>query len=168
MSNKPQIFLDCDGVLADFDKFVAPYMGSPHRPDWDWMSNQEFWGRLEHLDDLFGGLDKMPDADRLVFGVLGYCLKYDLAAPIILTGKPRLEKFTQQKLNWRDKYFPTLEMIVCDSKNKRKHMKAPGDIIIDDWEKHMKAWQDVGGIWILHKTAEQSLEELGKVLEALE
>lgn len=160
-----QIFLDCDGVLADFDKFITPYMGGGTRPDWDWMGNKEFWGRLEHLEDLFGSLDKMPDADELVQGTIDLTWKHGLAMPIILTGKPRLDKYTQQKLNWRDEHFPHLEMIVCESKNKRKHMKAPGDIIIDDWEKHMQAWTSVGGRWILHKTAEQSLAELREMLE---
>lgn len=166
--SKTQIFLDCDGVLADFDKFITPLMPEGGRAAWNELPNKEFWARLEVLKDLFGSLDKMPDADALVAGVEAYCEKYGLPAPIILTGKPRLEKFTQQKLSWRDKHFPHLEMIVCESKNKRKHMKAKGDIIIDDWERHMQPWIDMGGVWILHTSAAQSLKELGKVLEDLE
>lgn len=164
---KPQIFLDCDGVLADFDTFISPYMGGGSRDDWDHIQNKEFWGRLEGVDDLFGSLNKLPDADDLVKGVEEFCRQYDLAAPIILTGKPRLEKYTQQKLSWRDKHFPHLEMIVCESKNKRKHMKNKGDIIIDDWTKHQQAWIDFGGRWILHKNAKQSLSELEEILKEL-
>lgn len=161
---KPQIFLDCDGVLADFDTFVDPYLGGGGRESWDDIDPQEFWDRLEVIDNLFGSLDKLPDADDLVAGVEKFCKDYDLDAPIILTGRPRLSKYTQQKLSWRDKHFPHLEMIVCESKNKRTHMKAPGDIIIDDWAKHMNDWIDVGGTWILHKSAEQSLQELSEIL----
>jgi hypothetical protein len=158
--DKTQIFLDCDGVLADFDTFITPYLGGGNRADWDHLSNADFWGKLEQIDNLFGGLDKMPDADDLVSGVETLCKQYDLPAPIILTGKPRLDKYKDQKLGWRDKYFPHLEMIVCESKNKRKHMRNPGDVLIDDWTKHMQAWIDVGGQWILHTSAEQSLKEL--------
>lgn len=164
--NKPQIFLDCDGVLADFDTFITPHMGGGDRDYWDKnLSNKEFWGRLEHIEDLFGSLDKMPDADILVQNVLDLCATYNLNRPIILTGKPRLDKYEQQKLSWRDKYFPNLEMIVCESKDKRKHMKAPGDILIDDWTKHMNAWIGAGGRWILHRSAEQSLKELAQILK---
>lgn len=163
---KPQIFLDCDGVLADFDTFIIPYMGGTNRDYWDAnFSNAEFWGRLEHIDNLFGSLNKMSDADELVQGVEEFCKLYDLDPPIILTGKPRLDKYTEQKLKWRDEYFPHLEMIVTQSSNKRKHMKAPGDILIDDWTKHMQAWIDFDGRWILHKSAKQSLEELSNLLK---
>lgn len=159
-----QIFLDCDGVLADFDTFVSPYLGGGPRADWDHLSPADFWGKLEHIEDLFGSLNKLPDADYLVKNVEALCDIYGLPAPIILTGKPRLAKYTKQKLAWRDKHYPHLEMIVCLSKDKRDHMKGPGDVIIDDWEKHQQAWLDHGGQWILHKNAEQSLRELKEIL----
>lgn len=165
--NKPQIYLDCDGVLADFDTFITPYMGGGSRLEWDVYSQQEFWDRLDGIDDLFGSLDKLQDADILVKGVEELCKLYDLNAPIILTGKPRKEKYTKQKLHWRDENFPHLEMIVCLSKDKCKYIKTQGDIIIDDWEKHMQAWIDAGGKWILHKSASQSLSELQEILEGL-
>jgi hypothetical protein len=162
---KPQIFLDCDGVLADFDKRAQQIIGHP-RSVFDQWSDKDFWDALfsQGRKGIYENLDKMPDADQLVSGVVDLTWKHGLAMPIILTGKPRGEGFTEEKLAWRDKNYPDLEMIVCFSAEKFSHMK-PGDIIIDDWVRFQHMWENAGGRWILHKNAEQSLAELQEMLD---
>jgi len=85
--------------------------------------------------------------------------------PVILTGRPRGEWAVEQKLKFRDKYFPETEMIVCRSKDKIKYAK-PGDVIVDDWTKWQHVWEKGGGIWVLHTSAANSiakLKELGVI-----
>jgi len=150
-----QLFLDCDGVLANFDKRAREILGMVPREFEDREGEQKFWDTLYDTTDFFYSLEPMPDAYDLVNAVKH--LK-----PVILTGRPRGEWSVDQKLRWRDKYFPDLEMIVCRSRDKIKHAK-PGDVIVDDWEKWQPVWEKGGGVWILHTSAENSIRELKKM-----
>lgn len=159
-----QIFLDCDGVLADFDSYAAQLLGMPPREyEAQKYKNPDLWNILYSHEDFFFNLPKMPDADELVAGIeaLGF-------APIILTGVPSHEGSDWaigQKTRWAEKYFPHLSIICCKSKNKFEHMiPEKSNVLIDDWNRHMKKWQSEGGYFILHKTAEQSLAELREVM----
>lgn len=150
-----QLFLDCDGVLANFDKRAREILGMVPREFEDREGEQKFWDTLYDTTDFFYSLEPMPDAYDLVNAVKH--LK-----PVILTGRPRGKWSVDQKLRWRDKYFPDLEMIVCRSRDKIKHAK-PGDVIVDDWEKWQPVWENGGGVWILHASAENSIRELKKM-----
>jgi 5'(3')-deoxyribonucleotidase len=155
MEKVRQLFLDCDGVLADFNKKATEICGGPPREFEDKVGEQAFWDKLYDTPEFFYSLDPMPDAYELVDAVKH--LK-----PIILTGRPRGEWSVDQKLRWRDKYFPDLEMIVCRSRDKIKHAQ-PGDVIVDDWEKWRPLWVNGGGVWVLHTSAQNSIRELKKI-----
>jgi hypothetical protein len=151
----PQLFLDCDGVLADFDKRAREILGMCPR-EYEKGSKSEsgsdFWTRIYSTEDFFYSLDPMPDAHELVEATRHL-------NPIILTGLPRGDWAKEQKLRWRDVHFPDLEMICCRSVDKIKHAN-PGDVIVDDWHKYQHIWIDGGGIFILHTSAETSIQEL--------
>lgn len=154
-----QLFLDCDGVLADFDKlFVDSYGLNPREYEKEY-GQDKFWYEVEHFPGgFFRQLPKMPDADELVDAVRHL-------HPIILTGDPKGSLWPQpQKEAWRDEHFPDLPMICCQSKMKYTHMFAGvHNIIIDDWFKWKSRWEENGGTFILHTSAKESLEELRKL-----
>ena len=147
-----QLFLDCDGVLADFNKRAIDIVGMPPREFEDKVGEKKFWDMIYGTSDFFLSLDPMTDAYDLVNAVRHL-------NPIILTGKPRGDWAIKQKLGWRDKYFPDLEMIVCPSRDKIKFAK-PGDVIVDDWAKHKQTWINGGGIWVMHTSAADSIRQL--------
>ena len=147
-----QLFLDCDGVLANFNKRAIQICGMEPRQFEDKVGEKKFWDMIYGTPDFFLSLEPMPDAYDLVNAVRHL-------DPIILTGKPRGNWAEKQKLAWRDKYFPDLEMIVCPSKDKINYAK-PGDVIVDDWAKHQQTWIDGGGIWVMHTSAANSILEL--------
>lgn len=159
-----QVFLDCDGVLADFDTYAAGLLGMPPREyERRKHNDKQLWDILYAHDDYFYRLPKMPDADALVAGVesLGF-------EPIILTGVPSKEGSDWaigQKTRWAEKHFPHLSIICCKSKDKFMHM-VPGkrNVLIDDWDKHKKTWEDAGGYFVLHTSAAKSLAELKEVM----
>lgn len=155
VTRKPQLFLDCDGVLANFDKRAVEIVGMQPRDFENQNGAKKFWNMIYGTPDFFFSLEPMPDAHDLVNAVRHL-------NPIILTGKPRGEWAEKQKLAWRDKHFPDLQMIVCMSVDKIKYAQ-PGDIIIDDWPKYRQIWLDGGGVWIDHYTAEISINELKKM-----
>ena len=119
-----QLFLDCDGVLADFDAYANDYFGMPPRQYEAQMGASQFWEKLEAKGDFYRNMPLMHDARALVDATRHL-------TPIILTGKPRGEWAEQQKRDWGREHFPDIQMIVCRSADKRKFAKA-GDIIIDD------------------------------------
>ena len=76
-----QIFLDCDGVLADFDRLAAEIFGEHPRAYKEKVGGAEFWRRLRERDGFYRDLPLMPDAREL----------YDALAhldPVLLTGCP--------------------------------------------------------------------------------
>src|SRR3954454_12701454 len=78
----PTIFLDCDGVLADFDRGATRILGMPPRAFERRFGLKRFWARLASEPDFYNTVDLLPDAMELFEAVRS---KDDL----ILTGPPR-------------------------------------------------------------------------------
>lgn len=149
-----QVFLDCDGVLADFDKLAEQIFGMNPRKFEDTYGSKEFWKRLRNHENFFGTLDLMPDAMGLYNAVKHL-------NPIILTGAPMGNWSEAQKLGWGAKHFPTTKMIVVSpSRDKFKHMINPGDILVDDLTKYQHIWIENGGIFVHHTSANSSIKML--------
>lgn len=148
----PRVFLDCDGVLADFDTHAGDYFGMDPREYEARMGSPRFWQELEEKGDFYRNLPLMPDARELYAGVAHL-------NPTILTGCPRGEWAQQQKIDWAAEHFPGVPIIVCRSAEKYLH-GAPGDVLIDDWHQHRHHWIAMGGVWISHTCAPTSLATL--------
>jgi hypothetical protein len=147
-----QLYLDCDGVLADFDKRALEIIGVNPREYKEKHGRQTYWDKLYEVENFFLELEPMAEAFELVESVKH--LK-----PIILTGCPRGYWALAQKYAWKDKHFPDLPIIACRSADKHKFCR-PGDVLIDDWPKYRKLWEDADGIFILHTSNAESLKEL--------
>ena len=61
----PRIFLDCDGVLADFDKAATAILGQTPRRFQQQFSLKQFWRKLGSVPDFFAELALLPDAMEL-------------------------------------------------------------------------------------------------------
>lgn len=151
----PQIFLDCDGVLADFDTKAREVLGRCPREHEAEFGRGDFWTRLQHYPDFYNTLPLMPDAMRLYKAVKHL-------NPTILTGCPKGDWAQPQKQEWVSRYFPGVPLTMCRSADKSFHMN-PGDVIIDDWPEHRQTWIDKGGVWITHTSAAESLKVLWTV-----
>lgn len=148
------LFLDCDGVLANFDKVADEVLGMPSRDFENQYGSEVFWEKLKEVEDFFYNLPLMDDAMQLWDAVKHL-------DPIILTGSPShfsVDGLTQ-KIRWGRKNFPEAILIPLPSKHKARLCK-PGDIIVDDWPKHLKKWKEAGGHWILHTSARDSIKQL--------
>ena len=155
MAKQPHLFLDCDGVLADFDAGVKDLLGMEASRFEARHGRGEFWKRLARHGNFYGDLEEMPDA-QLLFQAVKH-LK-----PTILTGLPLGKWAAPQKERWAAKHFPGVPIITTMARQKHLHMD-PGDVLVDDRENHRKLWEDAGGIFIHHKSAELSLRALAKI-----
>ena len=83
--------------------------------------------------------------------------------PIILTGLPSGNWAADQKVRWAAHYFPGTRIITTMARDKRDHAKE-GDVLVDDQLKHRHLWEEVGGVFLHHKTAKDTLARLAQYL----
>jgi len=150
-----RLYLDCDGVLADFDAGFEEKFETTAKEYEDTLGAKEFWKAIRQDLNFFGTLPLMPDAIELYVAVAQL-------RPVILTGCPFGNWAEHQKFGWRDKHFPGVPMVTCLSRNKRNFCQ-PGDILVDDITKYQHLWEEAGGTFILHTSAESTINQL-KVL----
>jgi len=151
----PRLFLDADGVLADFDRGAQHLLGAKPKAFIDRHGRGAFWKRLARAKNFYGDLPEMPDA-RLLFDAVRH-LK-----PTILTGLPMGNWAARQKTEWAADHFPGVPIITCMARDKHKHMHD-GDVLVDDREKHRAAYEEAGVVFVHHRNAEDSLRQLAKI-----
>jgi hypothetical protein len=146
------VFLDCDGVLADFDRAATAVFGMGPREFETRLGPKRFWAKLAATPDFFNTLEPMPDAMEL----------YDAVRhlnPVILTGLPRGNWAGPQKRRWAQRHFPGVEVITTTAALKREHC-SPGDALVDDRDKYRHLWEGAGGVFIHHRDAASSIRSL--------
>ena len=147
-----QLYLDCDGVLADFDKGATAVLGLHPRAFEKRHGIGRFWAKLASAPDFYFGLPLMDDAIELFEAVRHL-------DPVILTGLPRGNWAADQKVRWAAKHFPGTKIITTKARDKRNHAKEH-DVLVDDQDRHRHLWEEMGGVFIHHKSARQSIAEL--------
>ena len=156
---KPRLFLDADGVLADFDAGAQRLLGMKPKAFIAKHGRGEFWKRLARAKNFYGTLPEMSDA-RLLFNAVKHL------EPTILTGLPLGRWAAPQKVEWAAEHFPGVPIITCMAADKHNHMK-PGDVLVDDREKHRAAYEAAGVVFVHHKSAEDSLTQLAKIFPSV-
>jgi hypothetical protein len=147
-----QLYLDCDGVLADFDQGATAVLGMPPGAYEKRRGIGRMWPKLAAAPDFYFGLPLMADAMRLFEAVRHL-------DPVILTGLPRGNWAADQKVRWAAKYFPGTRIITTLARDKRDHAR-PGDVLVDDQLRHAHLWEEVGGIFVHHRNAEDTIARL--------
>lgn len=150
-----QLFLDCDGVLADFDTAATKLLGLPPKAFQDKFGLGRFWARLAQAPAFYAALPLMPDAMELFEAVRPL-------NPVILTGCPRGGWAETQKEAWVAKHFPGTRVITTMAVRKREHC-TPGDVLVDDTLKYRGLWESAGGTFIHHKNAADTLAQLRRL-----
>lgn len=147
------IWLDLDGVMADFDTHYENHFGiRPTR--WPAKDGVD-WAKVRTVPDFFRTLPLMPGARDLfrVADELGHGVAF-------LTGCPKeLNASDNQKRDWTGEKFPDTVTVCCRSRDKCLHGK-PGDVLVDDYLKYRHLWVGMGGIFIHHTSAAESIRQL--------
>jgi hypothetical protein len=154
-----RLFLDADGVLADFDEGARRLLGSTPRAFEGKHGRGAFWKRLAKAKNFYGSLPEMPDARKLFDAV-------QHLRPTILTGLPLGNWAAPQKVEWAAAHFPGVPIITCMARDKHKHMQA-GDVLVDDRENHRAAYEAAGVVFVHHRNAADSLSQLAKIFPSV-
>jgi len=151
----PALFLDCDGVLADFDAGARKLLGCDPAAFEARHGKGEFWRRLARAGEFYASLPKLPDAD-LLFDAVRHL------EPTILTGLPIGNWAAPQKVRWAAEHYPGVPIITCMARDKHRHLQGQA-VLVDDSPRHMAAWEGAGGTYILHRSAAGSLRALAEI-----
>ncbi len=145
-----QLFVDMDGVLADFDRHHESMFGVRA----DKIADNVDWKAVRAIEDFYLYIPPMTDMPQLWARIERY-------RPIVLTGVPAsVAEAPENKRAWVRKHIGEhVEVRCCRSKEKCLHANA-GDILIDDWEKYRDLWIGQGGVWITHRSAAETIAAL--------
>lgn len=144
-----QLYVDMDGVLADFDQHHENIFGFRSDKEIDNVN----WAAVSSVPHFYLHIPPMKDMNELWDAISSY-------NPIVLTGVPHISEAAGDKQAWgQTNLDPIPKIITCKSKEKCKYAK-PGNILIDDWEKHKHLWIARGGLWITHTSAKNTIDEL--------
>ena len=154
-----QLFLDCDGVLADFDAGAKEMLGMPASAYEARYGKRAFWRQLSRTKDFYARLPLMADARTLFEAVVHL-------DPIILTGLPLGNWAAPQKVRWAEEHFPGTRIITCMARDKYRHMNG-SDVLVDDRADHRDKWEAAGGVFVHHKGASTSLKQLAEIFPSV-
>lgn len=154
-----RLFLDADGVLADFDEGARRLLGVTPGQFEAKHGRGAFWKQLAAAKNFYGTLPEMPGA-RPLFDAVKHL------EPTILTGLPLGNWAAPQKVEWTAEHFPGVPIITCMARDKHKHMKA-GDVLVDDRENHRAAYEAAGVIFVHHKDAATTLRKLAEIFPSV-
>lgn len=157
MMNKPQLFLDLDGVMADFETHFRDEFGvETHEVD-----DKKMWGMINSIPDYFLSMPMMEGATKFFKEIEKY-------NPIILTACPRsnYQAAAIQKRQWvRNNLSEDIMILpVMGGKNKAMFINQVGDILIDDFVENCDSWNLHGGFAIHHKNFNDTMLYLNTVI----
>jgi hypothetical protein len=166
---KPIVYLDMDGVLADFFGGVEFLFGVDH---WKELTNDKTKDLKKQVidritgTDFFAVLPKFPTADALIELVKKYTGgKFSINTSPLRGDNENSAKY---KRIWISNNIEQPdEIIVTGRKESYAKDKASGtpNILIDDRPINIQKWQAAGGYGILYQANRDSLEKVKKGLE---
>ncbi len=144
------IFLDMDGVVADFDTYVSAFLGRPIGWGTSTDLTDEEWARISSADRLYYNLPLMPDATKLVAYVKSLSTRFNVGFLTAIPRRNTMPSAQSDKQAWVDKYFPGMRMDIGPFSRDKQKWASPGDILVDDRPSNIAEWSAVGGIAIFH------------------
>ena len=169
MDGKPTVYLDMDGVLADFFGGVEKMYGVEH---WKQLTNDKTKDlKKEVIDritgtDFFATLPKFQSADALIDMVKKFTGgKFSINTSPLRGDNENSGKY---KKVWISNNIDTPDEIVVTGR-KESYAKDKGtgtpNILIDDRPVNIQRWQDAGGYGILYQANRDSLDKVKKGLD---
>ena len=159
-----KVYLDMDGVLADFDQRFEDISGMKPKEFEAKYGTKEFWNLIDEENKIsfWVGIKPMPGAAALVNAVKKY--NYEL-----LTSPSAKKQSYLGKILWVRNHSdilggkPRINFKRAKEKHEVKPELAKTDILIDDREDTIGRWNAAGGTGIVYKSIGQVLNDLKKL-----
>ena len=151
-----KIYVDMDGVIADFEKRYVSLSGHVSESKRRSLFVQNFIGFI--ADENFVTLELMPDARRLIT----FLDSLDIPKEILSsTAHPdNYDEISRQKNLWLNTHNIAWKQNFVPGKQHKYKYATPNSIIIDDTLSVIYDWNKAGGIAIHHKNAHNTISLL--------
>lgn len=145
-----KIYLDMDGVIADFDRrYKSRYKMLPREAEEHKEFDKFFTQFIK--DGEFATLDLMPDAMDLINFLRGLKIPTEILSSS--ASEKRDPDIRPQKLEWLKKNNIEFPAIIVPGKRHKKEYSNKNTLLIDDTPVNIDQWRREGGIGILHTDA---------------
>lgn len=151
---KLELFLDLDGVLADWHRSCNELTEEPMSEAWWECMNEEFFKSLWWIEGAKEFYEECKEFAEIRF----------LTGTILTAGCPEgkskwIEEFTGEGKWGRSK------LIMCNSRDKYLIAKRRR-VLVDDTARNIEQWKKAGGIGILHEIGnfDKTMKELRKLI----
>ena len=157
---KRTVYVDMDGVLADFEGGFYKLTGMSIEN----FSDPEMWSRIDAHGKakFFAELEWMNGGKELWQFITNNFLKVKILSALGKSDKID-KQTTQGKLTWIRHNIPTLQLddiILVENKHQKKKYASPNNILIDDTSIVIEEWTKRGGIGILYKNFTDVIKKL--------
>lgn len=165
-ATKPIVYVDMDGVLADFFGEIA----RRHKVDyWREIHRQDIGiDQIAQEPGFFRQLPKMPNAMNFIKGLASIVPQYSILSSPLMS---EVAQSTREKSQWLGQHLTNYppKSVLFDHE-KYRYAQQPNNtpnILIDDYETNIRLWNANGGIGILYKDEnwKEALEDLKAGLE---
>ena len=149
--NKPdikRIYVDLDGVLADFRKRYIELFGTDPLDSHKHKKMRDNWEKFVE-DGEFANLDLMPDCKP----GLEFLKKLKDIEVFILSSTANEEQFktiSKDKREWLEKMGIDFPAIFVPGKKHKKEYAEKNALLIDDTHSTIEKWNEEGGVGIYH------------------
>lgn len=152
-----RIYCDLDGVLSDFEGRFQQLIGDTPDNYKDRYGKKAFWKAVDDQgEEFWSGMKPMPDAKKL----WNYISKYK---PELLSAPSSKQYSHTGKQLWVDQHLPGVTLNLKPATEKHQFCTGPQDILIDDRADTIQRWNNAGGIGVLHKNANDTINQLAKL-----
>ena len=169
-TRRPHLYLDMDGVQADFFTAWARLFGQERYKDIGdkparEASIQDLSNRgPEFVEQFFATLPVLPSFAALLSWLKSNDVDFTvLSAPL----RGNHEASIRGKLAWLDRHNPGTSARAIFTGDKQRYAVTQGqpNVLVDDFKKYIAAWRDAGGIGILHRdnNLKATLDQLARV-----
>jgi FMN phosphatase YigB (HAD superfamily) len=156
-----KIYLDMDGVIADFSKkYRELYKIYPHEAE-TYKTFDKFFNRFIE-DREFAKLDLMPDTMMLIEYLKSLSIPTEILSST--SSEKRDAVIREQKLEWLKNHGIDFPAILVPGKRHKKNYSNAESLLIDDTEQNINQWREAGGVAIHHKDVISTLNILKGLL----
>ena len=156
MSNRAIVFLDMDGVLADFFKAFADWAGVNH---WKELSEKELADQLDRIigSDFFSNIPKTTSCDQIIKLALKYTGSYSILSSPLRNDE---ENTIIQKNIWIENNLspPPKEIFIVREKSPFAQYQGTKNILIDDRPENISQWRKAGGVGIRYQANKDDIQ----------
>jgi len=143
----PTIYIDMDGVVADFDALARAVVKNNNFDTLAERWPDDSWEQIKKYPHFYRAIPKMLQADAMMS--LAERFRDELGWNLyMLTAIPRLNDIPDcfwDKIGWMREYYPNVIVRFGPYSEDKQHHCRPGDILVDDRTSNCGQWRSSGG-----------------------